>query len=230
VIDPAPSASRTRAGEADADQASRSAAEQQLAAALAAGDERTFHVLFRSKYPLMKRVARSYLDSDATADEVVQETWLAVLRGIDRFQGHSSLNTWIFSILVNQARKRGVRESRTVPLSSLATSDSEERSVDPDRFQSDDGAWPGHWATPPRPWQRPEQRLLALEAREHLRQAFEQLPERQRTVVAMRDVEGCSAEEVCEMLQLSEHNQRVLLHRGRSRLRAALDAYIGQNT
>lgn len=178
----------------------------------------------------MQRVARGYVDSNATADEVVQETWLAVLTRIDRFERRSSLNTWIFSILVNQARKRGGRERRTVPLSSLGAGDGEEHSVDADRFHNDDGTWPGHWATPPRPWQRPERRLLSLEARGHLRQALAQLPERQRTVVALRDVEGCSADEVCAMLELSEQNQRVLLHRARSRLRAALDAYIGEDT
>lgn len=214
---------------AGADLLTRSADEERVVAALAAGDEGTFQELFRRKYPLMKRVARRYVDSDATADEVVQETWLAVLGGIGRFEGRSSLNSWIFSILANQARKRGVRERRTVPLSSLGPSDGEEPSVDADRFHGEDGVWPGHWATPPRPWQRPERRLLSLEARGHLRQALAQLSESQRAVVALRDVEGCSAEEVCEMLELSPENQRVLLHRGRSRLRAALDAYIGED-
>jgi RNA polymerase sigma-70 factor, ECF subfamily len=226
LIDPTRSRSRIPGDDADAAQP-RPADDERLVAALAAGDERTFQELFRGKYPLMKRIARGYVDSDATAEEVVQETWLAVLSGIGRFEGRSSLNSWIFSILVNQARKRGVREHRTVPLSSLEPS-GEERSVDADRFQSDDDAWPGHWATPPRPWQRPERRLLSLEARGHLRQALAQLPERYRTVVALRDVEGCSADEVCQMLELSQENQRVLLHRGRSRLRAALDAYIGE--
>ena len=229
MTDPAGSGSRNHAEDADAAQQS-SADDQRLVAALAAGDERTFQELFRGKYSLMKRIARGYVDSDATAEEVVQETWLAVLSGIDRFEGRSSLNSWIFSILVNQARKRGVREHRTMPLSSLGPSGSEEHSVDPDRFQKDDDAWPGHWATPPRPWQRPERRLLSLEARSQLRHALAQLPERHRMVVALRDVEGCSAEEVCEMLELSEENQRVLLHRGRSRLRAALDAYLGEST
>lgn len=227
MTDPAGSRSTTPAEAAAPDLRSRSAGDERLVAALAAGDERTFQELFRGKYPLMKRVARGYVDSDATADEVVQETWLAVLRGIDRFEGRASLNSWIFSILVNQARRRGVREHRTVPLSSLGPSEGEAQAVDPDRFQGDDDAWPGHWATPPRPWQRPERRLLSLEVRGHLRQALAQLPTRYRTVVALRDVEGCSAEEVCEMLELSQENQRVLLHRGRSRLRAALDEYVG---
>jgi RNA polymerase sigma-70 factor, ECF subfamily len=229
VIDPARSRSTTPAEDASAGLPSGSPEEERLVAALAAGDERTFQELFRGKYRLMKRVARGYVDSDETADEVVQETWLAVLSGIDRFEGRSSLNSWIFSILVNLARKRGVRERRTVPRSALGPGDGEESSVDADRFQSDDAAWPGHWATPPRPWQRPERRLLSLEVRGHLRQALAQLPERYRTVVALRDVEGCSAQEVCEMLELSQENQRVLLHRGRSRLREALDAYIGED-
>ena len=227
LTDPAGSQSTVPAEAAAPDLRSKSVGEERLVAALAAGDERTFQELFRRKYPLMKRVARGYVDSDGTADEVVQETWLAVLRGIGRFEGRSSLNSWIFSILVNQARRRGVRDRRTVPLSSLGPSGGEEHSVDADRFQSGDDAWPGHWATPPRPWQQPERRLLSLEVRGHLSQALAQLPERSRMVVALRDVEGCSAEEVCEMLELSQENQRVLLHRARSRLRAALDEYLG---
>ena len=203
-----------------------SAADEQLIATLIVGDERVYRELFRRKYPMMKRVARGYVDSDALAEEVVQETWLAVINGISGLEGRSSLDTWIFSILVNRARSHGARERRAVPFSSIGPADSDEPSVDASRFQTDDKAWPGHWATPPRPWQKPERRLLSLEARQHLKHALAQLPERQRVVVALRDVEGCSADEVCELLELSEQNQRVLLHRGRSRLRVVLDAYI----
>jgi RNA polymerase sigma-70 factor (ECF subfamily) len=160
------------------------------------------------------------------AEEIVQETWMAIVTGLDRFEGRSALGTWIFSILTNQAKTHSARERRTVPFSSATASDAAEPAVDPDRFQTDDDAWPGHWATPPRPWQKPERRLLSLEARDRLKAALAQLPERQRLIVGLRDIEGHSAEEVCELLDLSQENQRVLLHRGRSRLRAVLEEYL----
>ena len=201
-------------------------ADEKTLAALRAGDERAFRDLFARSYPMMKRVARTYVASEAVAEEIVQETWMAIVTGIDRFEGRSALGTWIFSILTNQARTHSAREKRAVPFSSVAPSGAEEPAVDPDRFQKDDDAWPGHWATPPRPWQKPERRLLSLEARDHLKAALAQLPDRQRMIVALRDVEGHSAEEVCELLGLSQENQRVLLHRGRARLRAALEEYL----
>jgi RNA polymerase sigma-70 factor, ECF subfamily len=200
--------------------------DEQTVAALRAGDERTFRDLFARSYAMMKRVARTYVASDAVAEEVVQETWIAVVAGIERFEGRSALGTWIFSILTNQAKSHSTREKRAVPFSSIAPSDANEPTVDPDRFQKDDEAWPGHWATPPRPWQKPERRLLSLEARERLKAALAQLPERQRLIVGLRDIEGRSGEEVCECLGLSQENQRVLLHRGRSRLRAVLEEYV----
>jgi RNA polymerase sigma-70 factor (ECF subfamily) len=175
---------------------------------------------------MMKRVARAYVASDAVADEIVQETWMAIVTGIDRFEGRSALGTWIFSILTNQAKTHSAREKRAVPFSCVAPGDAEGPVVDPDRFQKHDDAWPGHWATPPRPWQKPERRLLSLEARERLKAALAQLPERQRLIVGLRDIEGHSAEEVCNLLGLSQENQRVLLHRGRSRLRSVLEEYI----
>jgi RNA polymerase sigma-70 factor (ECF subfamily) len=206
--------------------APRAAGDEHLVAALRAGDERAFRELYERNYPTMKRVARSYVSCDAIAEEIVQETWLAVVTGIDRFEGRSALSTWIFSILTNQAKTFGRREQRALPFSAIASGDDQEPAVDPDRFQKDDDAWPGHWATPPRPWQKPERRLLSLEARERLKDALAQLPDRQRTIVALRDVEGLRAEEVCDLLDLSQENQRVLLHRGRSRLRAVLDEYL----
>jgi RNA polymerase sigma-70 factor (ECF subfamily) len=206
--------------------AAGSARDEELVAALRAGDEQAFRDLFEHNYPMMKRVARSYVASDAVAEEIVQETWMAVVTGIDRFQGRSALATWIFSILTNQAKTHSARERRALPFSAIAPREVDEPAVDPDRFQTDDESWPGHWATPPRPWQKPERRLLSLEAREHLKAALAQLPDRQLLVVALRDVEGRSAEEVCDLLDLSEENQRVLLHRGRSRLRAVLDEYF----
>jgi RNA polymerase sigma-70 factor, ECF subfamily len=199
---------------------------QQTVAALRAGDERTFRELFARTYPMMKRIARGYVASEAVAEEIVQETWIAIVTGIDRFESRSALGTWIFSILTNQAKAHCKRERRTQPFSAVLRDDGEESAVDPDRFQGDDEAWPGHWATPPRPWEKPERRLLALEAREQLKRALAQLPERQRVIVGLRDIDGRSAEEVCELLDLSQENQRVLLHRGRSRLRAGLEQYV----
>ena len=202
------------------------AADEQIVAALRAGDERTFRELFERSYPMMKRVARGYVASDAVAEEIVQDTWMAIVTGIERFEGRAALGTWMFSILTNQAKSHGARERRAFPFASVAPADVEEPDVDSDRFQKDDEAWPGHWATPPRPWQKPERRLLSLEARDQLKEALAQLPERQRLIVVLRDVEGLSAEEVCDLLELSQENQRVLLHRGRSRLRAFLEKYL----
>src|SRR6516164_7732285 len=204
------------------------ASNEQIVAALRAGDERTFRELFERTYPMMKRVARGYVASDAVAEEIVQDTWMAIVTGIERFEGRAALGTWMFSILTNQAKSHGARERRAVPFASIAPADVEEPAVDSDRFQKDDEAWPGHWATPPRPWQKPERRLLSLEAREQLKEALSQLPERQRLIVVLRDVEGLSAEEVCDLLELSQENQRVLLHRGRSRLRAFLEEYLDE--
>jgi RNA polymerase sigma-70 factor (ECF subfamily) len=162
------------------------------------------------------------------AEEIVQDTWLAIVTGIDRFEGRSALSTWIFSILTNQAKTHSAREKRALPLSSVGPRGADQPAVDPDRFQKDDEAWPGHWATPPRPWQRPERRLSSLETREHLKDALAQLPERQRLIVGLRDIDGHSAAEVCDLLGLSQENQRVLLHRGRSRLRAVLEEYFDE--
>jgi RNA polymerase sigma-70 factor, ECF subfamily len=202
------------------------ASDDQTVAALRAGDERVFRELFARTYPMLRRVARGYVASEAVAEEIVQDTWLAIVTGIDRFEGRSALGTWIFSILTNQAKTHSARERRALPFSSVTPSDVEEPAVDPDRFQKDDDAWPGHWATPPRPWQKPERRLLSLEARDRLKDALAQLPDRQRLIVALRDIDGHSAEEVCDLLGLSQENQRVLLHRGRSRLRAVLEQYV----
>jgi RNA polymerase sigma-70 factor, ECF subfamily len=202
------------------------ASDERTIAGLRAGDERTLRELFARTCPTMKRVARTYVASEAVAEEVVQETWMAIVTGIDRFEGRSALGTWMFSILINQAKAHSAREKRAVPLSCVASSDSAAPAVDPDRFQKDDDAWPGHWATPPRPWQKPERRLLSLEARDRLKAALAQLPERQRLIVGLRDVDGHSADEVCHLLGLTQENQRVLLHRGRSRLRAVLEEYL----
>jgi RNA polymerase sigma-70 factor (ECF subfamily) len=160
-----------------------------------------------------------YVSSRAVAEEVVQEAWVAVLNGIDRFEGRSSLKTWIFRILTNIAKTRGQREGRSIPLSSLAPDD--EHSVDPDRFAEN-----GHWASPPRSW-APEDRLLADETMGVVEAAIAELPPNQAIVISMRDVEGFSAEEACNALDISETNQRVLLHRARSKVRQALEDYLG---
>jgi RNA polymerase sigma-70 factor (ECF subfamily) len=194
--------------------------------AFRARDESAIRALYEQHVPSMRRMARNYVRSEAVAEEVVQETWLAVLSGIDRFQGRATLSTWIYSILINQAKTHSVRENRMLPFSALGGGEDDEPAVDPGRFQTDSEAWPGHWATPPRPWHKPERRLLSLETREQLKRALADLPERQRTIVALRDVDGLSSDEVCQRLALSPENQRVLLHRGRSRLRAALEEYL----
>ena len=157
----------------------------------------------------------------------MQETWIAALQGLDAFEERSSLKGWLFGILRNQARRRSERERRTVPLSSLARGDEQEGPVvDSLRFQGADGNWPDHWSAPPRPWEDPERRLASLEAREQLQNAIGGLPDRQRAVVILRDVEGLDAEEVCGLLEISEGNQRVLLHRARSGVREALEGYL----
>jgi RNA polymerase sigma-70 factor (ECF subfamily) len=203
------------------------AAESSLIDALRGGDEAAFVELVRRHHASLRRVARAHVSSDAVADEVVQETWLAVVAGIDRFQGRSSLKTWMFHILTNIAKTRGMRERRCTPFSGLANDDEDPSpSVPPERFQGPGAAWPGHWASPPCPWEDPERRLASLEAREHLRAALAELPPVQQAVVTLRDVEGLGSEEVCALLDLSAANQRVILHRGRARLRAALETYM----
>jgi RNA polymerase sigma-70 factor (ECF subfamily) len=201
------------------------AADAALLAALRAGDEAAFTALVTRHHASLKRVARAYVASDAVAEEVVQETWLAVIDGLERFEERSTLKTWLFHILTNRAKTRGVRERRSVPFASLAAAGAEP-AVSPERFQRPGDPWPGHWATPPRPWEDPERRLSSLEAREHLRAAIAGLPAVQQAVLTLRDVEGLEAEEVCDLLELSAGNQRVLLHRARSRVRAELEGYL----
>jgi RNA polymerase sigma-70 factor (ECF subfamily) len=193
-------------------------------------DESAFADLVHRYQPLMLRVAQTYVRTPAVAEEVVQETWLAVLAGIDRFEGRASLKTWILRILTNRAKTRGAREARSVPFSCLAGEDvgADEAAVDADRFLGPDHPqFPGHWAAAPTDWRTvPEDRLLGREAREQIKAAIGELPPRQQQVIVLRDVEGWSSEEVCAALVLSEGNQRVLLHRARGRVRRALEAYV----
>jgi len=189
--------------------------ERILVIALQAGDESAFARLVNRHNASMVRVAGPYVADRSVAEEVVQETWLAVIRGLAEFQGRSSLKTWIYRILVNRACTRGARDKRIIPFSSLG-GEADGPAVEPSHFR--DGAW----ATPVRPWLDPERRLESLEARDELRRALAELPDRQRAVVTLRDVEGFGAAEVAELLGVTDGNQRVLLNRGRARLRAAL--------
>jgi RNA polymerase sigma-70 factor, ECF subfamily len=200
-----------------------------LVAALCRGDADAFAALVDRHTGAMIRVAMAYVPSQAAAEEAVQETWIAVMRGIDRFEGRSSLKTWIFRILTNVAMRVGARERRSVPFAALAEAeDTGEPSVDPDRFlPADSPVFPGHWAIMPTRWPTPEEGLLAGETRDVITDAIAALPVAQRTVIALRDVEGWSAEEVVEALEISPGNQRILLHRARSRVRTAIEAYYG---
>ena len=207
---------------------SPAAEDGELVERLRQGDEQAFAHLVSGWSPVMLRVARGHVSTDASCEEVVQETWMAVIRGLDGFEGRSSLRTWVFRILTNLAKTRGVREARSVPLSSWAPQEDSGPTVDPDRFRGPDDQYPHNW-TPvgkPTPWEPgPEQSAVAAETRQLLGRALGGLPERQRAVVTLRDVHGLSSEEVCEALQLSPENQRVLLHRGRAKLRGVLEDY-----
>jgi len=194
-----------------------------LVAALRSGDHAVFLGLVERHHDAMVRVARGHVPSDAVAEEVAQEAWLGVLSGLGGFEGRSSLKAWIFRILINCAKGRGQRERRSVPFSALAGEDEPaEPAVAPERFFDESHRWAGHWATPPELW--PEARLLSIETLGLVKRAIDTLSRDQREVITLRDVEGWSAEEVCEALGLSEANQRVLLHRARSRVRRAIEA------
>ncbi len=203
--------------------------DQRLAAALCRGDADAFATVVDRYTRAMIRVAMAYVPSRAAAEEAVQETWIAVIRGIDGFEGRSSLKTWIFRILTNVAMRSGARERRSMPFSALAAAESiGEPSVDPDRFlPPDHELFPGHWVIAPARWPLPEDGLLRGETREVIAAAIAELPAAQRTVIGLRDVEGWSAEEVCEALRISAGNQRILLHRARNRVRTAIERYFG---
>jgi RNA polymerase sigma-70 factor, ECF subfamily len=187
---------------------------------LRAGDESAFEELVARHDGALRRVARTFVRTDSAADDVVQETWLGVVRGLDSFEGRSSLRTWIFRILVNTARTRGARDARNLPFSALETED--RPAVDPAAFAAD-----GRWtSTPPRLDADPESGLLSAELREQLLRALDELSSDQRAVITLRDLIGFSAGEVCELLDLSEVNQRVLLHRARARVRAILVPFV----
>jgi RNA polymerase sigma-70 factor (ECF subfamily) len=202
------------------------ASDAELVEALRAGDEDAFAALVREYQPSLVRVARMYVPTQAAAEEVAQETWLGVLNGIDRFEGRSSLRTWIFRILTNIAKTRAVRDGRTLPFSALQDpARVPEPAVDPDRFlDSEHPRWPGHWASKPTPW--PEEAVVSAETQARIAAAIDALPATQRAVITLRDVHGWSSDEVRNALDLSETNQRVLLHRARAKVRAALESYL----
>lgn len=202
--------------------------EAQLVAALRAGDEAAFETLIARYHTALLRLALMYVPSRTVAEDVVQETWLGVLQGLARFEGRSSLKTWLFRILTNRAKTRGQRESRSVAFSALTPDEeADDPAVDPAWFHPPGSASAGWWSAHPRSWEHvPEERLLAQETQQQIQQAIDALPINQREVITLRDVEGWGSEEVCNILEISETNQRVLLHRARSKVRRALEQYL----
>jgi RNA polymerase sigma-70 factor (ECF subfamily) len=199
------------------------ATDADLVARLRAGDDVAFARVVDDLSPLMLRMALGHVPTRAVAEEVVQEAWLGVLTGLAAFEGRSSLKTWVLRILINRAKTRGEREGRSIAFSCVAE-DADAPAVDPDRFFGPDHRWPGGWCAPPAPL--PEERLAQRETLELVAGAIDELPARQREVIVLRDVQGWDSEDVCRALEISEGNQRVLLHRARSHVRAALEAEL----
>jgi RNA polymerase sigma-70 factor (ECF subfamily) len=183
-------------------------------------DEAMFAALLDAWSPGLLRAARAYVRDEHAAQDVVQETWLGVVRGIGAFEARSSLRTWVYRILINRAKTRGQRDARSVPVDDLAPT------VDPARFRGPDDQYAGGWRTFPEVWPSPEDAAVAAETRRRLAAALADLPDRQRIVVTLRDVEGYSSDEVCDLLSITAANQRVLLHRGRASLRATLETFL----
>lgn len=207
-------------------QDARSKNESELLARLLGGDEAAFRELVSSYHGSLVRLAMTFVSERSVAEEVVQETWLGVIHGLRDFEGRSSLKTWIFRILANRARTRGKREARSVPFSSLKDPQLEsgfEPAVDPSRFDVR-----GMWTDPPQPWinAAPDELLERRETMKLIQQAIEDLPPNQRAVAVLHDVEDVAPDEICNILEISETNQRVLLHRARSRLRRALEQHL----
>jgi RNA polymerase sigma-70 factor (ECF subfamily) len=204
--------------------------DQQLVVALRQGDEAAFLWLINRYHASLVRLATIFVSDEAVAEDVAQETWVGVLRGIDRFEGRSSFKTWLFRILTNIAKTRARRENRSIPFSAFGDLDDEalEPAVGPDRFLPDDHPrWPHHWSIKPTPWEElPEDRALSNEVRQCIETSIQTLPPSQREVITLRDLEGWTSDEVCNVLGISETNQRVLLHRARSKVRRALEGYF----
>jgi RNA polymerase sigma-70 factor, ECF subfamily len=204
-------------------------ADRELVAALRRGDRDAFAQIVDAWSPALLRLARLHVPSHAVAEEVVQESWLAVLRGLDRFEERASLRTWVTSIVLNQARTHGRRERRTVPFASMRRRHEEGRdepAVDPERFQRPGDERPGWWASPPARWVDPERWLDDAQTRAVLLGTIASLAPRQREVITLRDVLGWSAAEACTVLGVTEGNERVLLHRARAKVRAALERHF----
>ncbi len=197
----------------------------ELVARLRARDDAAFALVLDAWSGGMARVARSIVSTYASADEVVQDAWLAVIQGVARFEGRSSLKTWVYRILVNTAKRRALREGRQISWSPVAGED-DAPTVDPARFGGPGDRFPGHWLEFPAPWPSPEQDMLAGEVHARVEAALAELPERQRVVITLRDVEGYSSDEVCSILEISAANQRVLLHRARAFVRGKLEEYF----
>lgn len=218
-----------RTDETEGGKGAASVADAVLIRKLRAGDEAAFQELITLHYGSMIRLALAHVSDRSIAEEVVQDVWMAVLEGLERFEGRSSLKTWIFSILSNKAKTRGVRESRSVPASSLTREDDEadEPAVDPSRWRQS-GHWKDYWSEYPQSWDEgtPEKVLLDKEGAMILEQAIAALPPRLKHIIIMRDVEGLESHEVCAILSISEANQRVLLHRARARVRTMLEGYL----
>jgi RNA polymerase sigma-70 factor (ECF subfamily) len=216
-------ATSSRAARAERSSACAPDRDAQLVAQLRAGDEAAYAEIVRRYHGALVRVASAHVRSAALAEEIAQDAWLAVLNGLARFEGRSSFRTWLFTIAANLAKTRGAREARSLPFSALARKESEhEQPVEADRFLED-----GHWAAAPAEWRDPELRLRGAETLALIERSIAELPEAQRTVITLRDVRGLEAEEVCELLGISDGNQRVLLHRARAKVRRALEAMLG---
>ncbi|MDF0666858.1 MAG: sigma-70 family RNA polymerase sigma factor [Nitrospira sp.] len=208
-------------------------AEHQLIARLRKGEERAFDELVNKHHDVLIRMAIGYVADREAAEEVVQDTWMAVIEGLNRFEGRSSLRTWIFGIMIHKAKDRGVREKRHRTFSSFESADDDsEEAVDPSRFHRS-GEWAGSWALPPQPWddQTPEKLLASQQAVDAMNRAIEALPRALKDVLILRDVEGVGTTEVCEALRITETNLYVRLHRARERVRQAVETYLeGQST
>lgn len=203
--------------------------DDQLIAQLRRGDEGVFDILVNQHHGALIRMAMGYVADREVAEEVVQDTWMAVIEGLDRFEGRSSLRTWMFGILIHKAKDRGVREKRHTTFSDFESFDDNEEAIDPSRFQQS-GEWAGHWAFPPQPWddQTPEKLLANQQAVHAMQRAIDALPTTLKEVLILRDVEGVKAKEVCELLKITETNLYVRLHRARERVRWAVETYLGK--
>jgi RNA polymerase sigma-70 factor, ECF subfamily len=207
------------------DHASALPSDDVIVARLRAGDEAMFALVLDAWSSGLLRAARAYVSTRESAEDVVQDTWLAVIRGVDRFEGRSSLRTWVYRIMINTAKSRGAKDKRTMPMSDLTPEDTGP-TVDPARFRGPDDPYQGHWKDFPPQWPSVETEVESRQLQARIEAAVARLPDRQRIVITLRDIEGYSAEEVSAALEVSAANQRVLLHRARAAVRADLESYF----